>query len=233
LAGGMHTLTVAQGKDYNYVFDFQGLILDAGATTAAPSILNCLIEYIGDSITSGYTDPQADVSDYAWVCSEDLDAEHTQIAYPGINLVSGYTSRGMDIQYFKQRSLKYLNSPNWDLTKYTPKIIVINLGTNDVNNRVPKDVFQNDYVKFLTEIRAKYPKTEIFAMRTFSGAMAIQTLAAINIRKRDGDKRVHYINTTSWLTKGTGDFTDGTHPSVNGHIKVAKLLRSILLPYLD
>src|SRR5690349_6987627 len=29
LAAGIHSLSVAQGKDYDYVFNFQGLVLDA------------------------------------------------------------------------------------------------------------------------------------------------------------------------------------------------------------
>lgn len=53
LARGTHTLSVAQGKDYDYVFNFQGLILDVGATTSSPTVSSNLIEFIGDSITDG------------------------------------------------------------------------------------------------------------------------------------------------------------------------------------
>lgn len=232
LASGTHTLSVAQGKDYNYVFNFQGLILDAGATTSAPTVATNLIEYIGDSITAGYTDPQADVSDYAWVCSEALGTEHTQIAYPGINLVSGYTGTGMDAQYFKQQSLAYPSSPNWDFTKYTARIVVINLGTNDTNNSVPDATFQTNYTTFLVNIRAKFPNAEIFALRTFSGTKAAATAAAVTARNTAGDAKVHYVNTNGWLTPGSSDFTDGTHPSVAGHIKVSNQLQPLLAPYL-
>ncbi len=81
LRGRKHTLSVAQGKDYNYVFNFQGLILDAGAKTRSPKVSPVLIEYI-DSITCGYTDAQADISGYGWVCSEALGTlERYPIAY--------------------------------------------------------------------------------------------------------------------------------------------------------
>jgi len=232
LANGTHTLSVAQGKDYDYIFNFQGLILDAGATTSLPTVAPNLIEYIGDSITTGYKDAQADVSDYAWVCSESLGVEHTQIAYPGIALVSGFgvnaNKTGMDVQYFKERSQKYTNSPAWDFTKYTAKVVVINIGQNDSGDTVP--VFENDYTNFLAGIRAKFPGADIFVMRPFSGSWAAETLWAANARIAAGDTKVHYINTTNWLS--AGDFVDGLHPSVSGHIKAANLLKPILAPYV-
>lgn len=239
LAGGTHTLTVAQGKDYGYVFTFQGLILDAGATTSAPMVSTDLIEYIGDSITAGYTDPQADVSDYAWVCAESLGVEHTQIAYPGIALVNGFgvnaNKTGMDIQYFKQQSLAFTSSPNWDFTKYTAKIVVINLGQNDNSSSVPDSTFQSDYITFLGNVRAKSPNAQIFVMRTFMGVKAAPTLAAVNARIAAGDTKVRYVDTNGWLTPNTADYTGntGVHPSVNGHIKAANLLKPILAPYLN
>ena len=238
LTAGTHTLSVAQGKDYSYVFNFQGLILDAGAVTNAPSTGTDLIEYIGDSITTGYTDPQANVSDYAWVCAEALDAEHTQIAYPGIALVNGFglntDKTGMDVQYFKARSLANANSPAWDFSTYTPKIIVINLGQNDNSTSVPDDTFQTDYISFLTNVRAKFPNAEIFVMRTLMGLKVTPTVAAVNARIAAGDTRLHYIDTNGWLTPNSADYTgnSGVHPSVDGHIKVANLLKPFIAPYL-
>jgi len=239
LANGTHTLSVAQGEDYDYVFNFQGLMLDTGAVTSAPSIGTDLIEYIGDSITAGYLDPQADVSDYAWVCAESLGAEHTQIAYPGIALVNGYgvnaTKIGMDVQYFKAQSLAYPSSANWNFTQYTPKIIVVNLGQNDDTAGVPDSLFQNDYESFLINIRAKFPSVPIFVMRTFMGVKAGPALAAVNARIAAGDNNIHYIDTGGWLTANSADYVNdsGVHPSVSGHIKAANFLKPYLAPYLS
>lgn len=232
LANGTHTVSIAQGKDYNYVFNFQGLVLDAGATTSAPVVSNVLIEWIGDSITSGYTDEQANVSGYPWVCSEMMGTEHTQISYPGVTLVSGYTTNpGMDVQYFKLQSPAYPSSPNWDFARYTPKLVVINLGTNDNNKRVPDNELQSGYTTFLANIRSKFPNAEIFVMRTSLGVKATPTLAAVNARIAAGDNKLHYIDTNGWLT--TADYTDGLHPSVAGNIKAANLLKPILQPYVN
>ncbi len=228
ISKGSHTLILAQGKDYNYVFNFQGLLLDEGAKTKSPKVSSTLIEYIGDSITTGYTDAQADVSCYAWVCSEALKTEHTQIAYPGITLVS-YPKPGMDVQYFKQQC-SGANPTDWDFNTYTPKVVVINLGTNDNNKKVPDSLLMKGYSIFLKTIRDKFPKAEIFVMRTFLGVKAAPTLAVVNARINAGDKKLHYIDTNGWVTKA--DYTDGLHPSVSGNIKIAGLLQPILAPYV-
>ncbi|WP_293311565.1 SGNH/GDSL hydrolase family protein [Pedobacter sp. UBA5917] len=238
LLAGTHSLIVAQGKDYDYVFNFRGLVLDTGAATSAPSVSTDIVEYIGDSITAGYTDAQANVSDYAWVVSESLNAEHTQIAYPGIALVNGYgvnsTKIGMDVQYFKSQSLAYPSSPNWDFTTYTPKIVVINLGQNDNSTGVPDATFQNSYLNFLANIRTKFASAEIFALRPFSGVKAASVQAAVNLRIAAGDNAVHYINTANWLQPHPSvDFNDGVHPSVAGHTKAAGLLKPYIAPYLS
>ena len=231
LAAGTHTVSVAQGKDYNYLFSFQGFVLDPGATSGAPAVATNLIEWIGDSITAGYTDAQANVSGYPWVCSELLGTEHTQIAYPGITLVSGFATQGsMEVQYFKLQNSSYANSPGWDFTRYTPKMIVINLGTNDNNKRVPDAQFQSVYISFLANVRTKFPNAEIFVLRTFIGVKTAPTVAAVNARIALGDNKLHYIDTNGWLT--TADYTDGLHPSVSGNIKAANLIKPILAPYL-
>lgn len=231
LASGVHSLSLAQGKDYDYVFNFQGLILDPEATTSRPDVGSSLIEFIGDSITTGYLDPQADISDYGWVCSENLNCEHIQIAYPGVNLVSGYTKTGMDSQYFKEKSFAHDSSESWNFTQYTPQVVVINLGQNDGGaNHVPEPVFQSHCEKFLAGIREKYPHTEIFVMRPFLGFEGAAALSAVNSRKNEGDNHVHYIDTTGWLAKT--DYVDGVHPAAAGNVKAAKLLQTFLAPYV-
>lgn len=226
LPKGKHVVSIAQGKDYNYVFTFRGLILEQGAVTSEPPVSSSLIEFIGDSITAGYTDDQANVSDYAWVCAEMVGAEHTQIAYPGITLVSGYGKGGMDDQYFRMGSPASIVSPMWEMSKYTPDMIVINLGTNDNNKRVPDSILQASYTTFLFNLRSIYPKAQILAMRTFLGVKAAPTLAAVNARIAAGDNKLHYVDTDGWLTKA--DYGDGLHPSVEGQKKAAALLMPII-----
>jgi lysophospholipase L1-like esterase len=232
LANGVHSVVLAQGRDYDYEFNFQGFVLDSGATTSPPTVANNLIEFIGDSITAGYTDPNEAIDDYAWVCAENLNGEHVQVAYPGIKLVSISGGMGMDVSYFNLKTMNYANSPAWDFSKYTPRVIVINLGQND-GTGVPDSAFQSTYTTFLATIRTRFPNAEIFAMRTFLGIKAAPAQAAVNARIAAGDSHVHYVDTTGWLISGTSDYNDGVHPSPSGHVKAAGFLQPILAPYVN
>jgi lysophospholipase L1-like esterase len=234
LTQGIHTLIVVQAKDYAYDFAFKGLVLDPGATTIPPDVRTDLIEWIGDSITDGYLDARGDVSDYAWVCSESLGCEHTQIAYPGIALVDGYGQNtiktGMSTQYFKLQDISYGASVDWDSTKYAPKIIVINIGTNDGQKGTPVDLYLSTYVTFLEKIRTRFPATQLFVMVPHTGYMRAQDSLAYLARVAGGDAKIHYINATGWLQ--SSDLVDGVHPTDAGQIKLAGLLEPLISPYL-
>jgi lysophospholipase L1-like esterase len=232
---GWHTLTVAQGKDYDYTFDFRGFDFDKKGKTKAPELSPVFVEYIGDSITTGYTDAQANVSDYAWIASEILGTEHAQIAYPGINLASGYgklKGNGMDVQYMKSRSLKFPDAAKWAFKKYTPQIVTINLGTNDNNNKVPDSVFTRSYITLIKNIRAKFPTTKIFAMRTFLGIKQQATMAAVDQLNKSGDEQVYFLDTTGWIIPNSNDYNDSAHPSVSGQQKAGQMLAEKLKGYL-
>ncbi|MGG6311463.1 GDSL-type esterase/lipase family protein [Paenibacillus macerans] len=234
LSAGTHSLVIA-AKDRSDFIIFNGLLLDGGATTQPPSLQGNFIEFIGDSVTTGYLSTNAALSAYAWITAEQLNAEHSQIAYPGICLtdnVACYSpnSIGMSRQYFKLQTVAFPSSPDWDFTLKQPTAVVINLGSNDDTFNVPDFTFQDTYTTFLQNIRAKYPSAKIFVLRTFRGFKSVPTLAAVNTRISAGDVNLHYIDTTGWL--GSADYIDGRHPTDRGHQKAANLLTTILQPYL-
>lgn len=242
LASGTHTLKVMIDWQDNELA-FQGLILDAGASTVAPEV-RPLVEFIGDSITAGHVTSETALTSYAWLTGERLGAEHTQIAYPSITLADGFhysynTFPGMDSLYFKLRpanrclDVACADNPAWNFANYTAKLVVINLGTNDAFVGVRADIFQSRYITFLQNIRVKYPNAEIFALRTFGNHYVTETQAAVNARVSAGDTKVHFIDTSGWLDAAT-DFgpTDAVHPIDSGHVKVTNRLLPILQPYM-
>jgi lysophospholipase L1-like esterase len=240
LASGTHTVKII-AKFQDVELPFQGLVLDAGASTLRADSLP-LVEFIGDSITAGETTTDYAVSDYAWQTGERLGADHTQIAYPGITLSDGYHYSwnnwpGMESLYFKLQQanrcpdVACAANPLWDFSKYTAKMVVVNIGTNDANNSVPSATFQSRYTAFLQNVRAKYPNADIFVLRAFGGYYQAETQAVVSARLNAGDARIHYVDTTGWL-QSPGDFTDGLHPNDAGHIKVTNQLMPILLPYI-
>jgi hypothetical protein len=234
---------------------FKGLVLDAGARTVALPA-RPIIEFIGNSITSGATTSKGMTSAFPWLTGEALSCDHTQISIGGITLVNGYyftysgaPTVGMSVSYFKQRtppnypSTDNSQNPDWDFSRYTPRLVFVNLGTNDANTTacksgnsnpcvtIPTDTFTSVYTKFLRNIRAKYPLAEIFALRTFGGHLISATQAAVTAINAAGDLKVHYVNTAGWLVASDYN-SDGIHPSDAGHKKATDQLVPILRPYL-
>ncbi len=229
LAYGIHSLRVTSPTEHDDI-QFQGLFLDSGATTMSTTLSSQLIEFIGDSITAGATDSKQELSDYAWLTGEQLRVEHTQIAQSGICLIDNVQcslpmSVGMSRQFFKLQTLYFPNSPDWDFSRYQANVIVINLGTNDADWKLSDTTFQSTYITFLQNIRSKYPKAVIFAMRPFNGSKEGPTQAAVQAVNAAGDTNVYYIDTTGWLS--ASDF-NGLHPNDGGQAKAANRLTPIV-----
>ncbi|SFM11662.1 Lysophospholipase L1 [Gracilibacillus orientalis] len=242
LPSGTHTLKVATYSHRDEIV-FNGLLLDSGETTVEPSISdNKIIEFIGDSITSGYDTKYRSASAFPWLVGDLLGSEHTQISYPGIALIDGYGSStvDMEIAYSRLKSAYHRTSSDWDHSTYAPKAIVINLGSNDYYTDAQPALFQQHYIDFLTYLRNLYPNTEIFALRLFNGWYESEVSNAVDARIDAGDTKVHYVDTTGWLEgykdPDTEDYAKGgesVHPTSLGHTKVAKHLIPILKTYLD
>ena len=231
LSPGLHTLRIAARTEWVNIH-FQGLQLDPGATTLPPQVLPYLIEFIGDSVTSGLTGSKAALTDYAWLAGEYLGVEHTQIAFSGIRLVPSPDGEnvGMSIQYFKERTQLFADSPDWDFQRYQPQIVVINLGSNDASN-VTYEQFQDTYVSFIQSIRQKYSNAIIVVFGTALGFLMTPTQEAVRIVREAGDANVHFIETSGWISYGP-DYNDGAHPSDVGQAKIARRLTPLLAAYL-
>ena len=232
LAPGRHALLV--GVKGGGGWDFRGLVLDAGAGTLPP-IDRPTIEFVGDSITCGSPGPLEAAGNYTWQTAEALGCDHTQISWPGRALTTGYGCQddksGLDAQYF-QRNCFY-DSPKapWNFATYTPQIVVINLGQNDACGNEPDDTFIASYVRFVKNVRAKFPKAKIVALRMFGGGhFGEDTRKAVATINAGGDARVHFLDTAGWLDPA--DFADGVHPNASGNLKAAMRLAPLLKPLL-
>ena len=234
LKPGPHTLLA--GSSYqNSEVDFQGLTLEAGASTL-PVPARPVIEFVGDSITTGGGQTLPGTVNYAWESAEALGADHVQIAFSARALTTGYgcadDKTGLDTQYFQLKNFNHLSDKPqmpWDFS-YTPAVIVINLGQNDQCGGEPEAVMTTSYVAFVQKLRAKFPQTQIAVLRPFGGPFEAAIRKAVETLTAAGDSRVHYLDTTGWLDKA--DFVDGIHPTQAGHAKVAQRLAPLLRPLL-
>jgi lysophospholipase L1-like esterase len=222
LSAGTHTLRISYRSGDTV---FQGLVLDSGAGTVSPDTPSGLVEFVGDSITAGALTDRLALDSYAWKTGERLGMRHTQIARAGYCLVAQSGCTGLSTQFFKTAST---GSQNWDFSRYRADAVVINLGTNDIGHGVSGTAFQSAYTKFLGDLRATYPDAHLFAVQTLKKRYVTETRAAVSARADAGDARVHYVDTTGWLTDGA-DYEDGNgHPNEAGHTKFANRLAPVI-----
>ena len=143
-----------------------------------------LIEFIGNSITCGAA---SDTSDFPCGTGEYHDHHNAFMAYgprvaralktnyilssvSGIGIYRTWNMEGPSMpQVYENIDFQPNNPEKWDFKKYTPGIVSIALGTNDLSNgdgkhpRAPfdKQVFITDYVGFVKLVKTKYPKAQI------------------------------------------------------------------------
>ena len=242
LPAGTHSaLLVAGGQ--NIELAFKGLMLDPGATTL-DSPQRPLIEFVGDSITAnggrvnispGSASGPA-MSNYSGLAAEAVGCDHVQVAFSGVALATGYgffgDKTGFDAWYFRLKNCNHAadNRP-WDFS-YTPQLVVVNLGTNDMKDgKRPDDAaYAITYATFLRAIRARLPHAKLVGMRPFGGFVAGGVARAVADMTAAGEAGVHFVDTTGWLE--AGDYSDGIHPTVTGHAMAGARLAAALKPLL-
>ncbi|HEX8632179.1 MAG TPA: GDSL-type esterase/lipase family protein, partial [Catenuloplanes sp.] len=194
-SAGNHTLMVSYRQvagAYRGDAVFTGLTLDPGARTYALPVRPGLVEFVGDSITAGATSSKLAVTDYAFVVGERLGVDHTQITIGGMCLAETADGCwGHEGRYFLTNGT--LGTAAWDFSRYQAEAVVINLGTNDRSHGVAAADFQAKYTTFLRDVRARYPRAALLALRTFIGRYAAETEAAVRARNAAGDANVHYV----------------------------------------
>ena len=161
---------------------FKGLVLDADAKLLAPPARPTRrMEIYGDSITTGMGNEGADngidhlLSEknnywaYGAITARNLNAESHTISQSGIGIMISWFPFIMP-QFYDQLSAVGDNKTEWDFTRWTPDLVVINLLQNDSwlidrekrLHPIPSDAQRvQAYIDFVRSIRAKYPSAQI------------------------------------------------------------------------
>lgn len=182
LNNATHALEIIRRTDPSSSFNrFEGLVIDKGASvyksSPAPSLK---FEIYGNSITSGVgilDESRKNNNDlstwdnynaYGAVTARNLNAEYRCISRSGIGFIISWFPLIMPEMYDRLNPAD-ANS-KWDFSKWTPDIVVINLGQNDcwlISRLKPvpgeAEIIQR-YCDFVSLIRAKYPKAAIFCV---------------------------------------------------------------------
>lgn len=251
LGEGTHELRLMYAiEGYSIKPAFKGLFLDAdGQIKDAPERKQRRIEFIGNSITCGYglesNDPHEGFSyetenhywTYAAQTARALNAEHLVVARSGIGIYRNYGGpkqgskdcmpRMYDQVLFNQEG-EY-----WDYTRYTPDVVLINLGTNDTSQDLHSvALLKQGYIGFIRQIRSHYPDAKIVLL---SGTMLnggplrdVQKAMdrAVSAIRKEGDRNVYRYDMQP--QDGSLGYGADYHPNRPQQSKMAKELTAYL-----
>ena len=222
--------------------------VSANTTNLVPTAKNDLkIEFIGDSITCGYgvddevkenhfsTATEDATRAYAYKTAMNLGADYSLVSFSGHGIISGYSGDGkkQDQQlvptFYEKVARNYSGSKivenDWDFSRFTPDVIVINLGTND-NSYVKKDKAKEEeyklaYIDFIKQIRAKNPNAFILCtLGTMGNELFYPMKHAVDEYKTEtGDTNVDSL---ALPTQSAADgYAADWHPTEKSHTKAA------------
>lgn len=173
-----------------------------------------LIEFIGDSLTVGYSAADTEKTATVWsTATEDgtktyakqvadaFDAEYMVTAISGRGVVMNNSGGSGYLLPEVYPELDIYNMPGaaYDFA-LQPDVIVINLGTNDATNAgLDLDAYQDGVYDFVKTVREKNPNAKIiwaYGMRSdkMTAEVAAATQAAISRLSAEGDGQVYYLS---------------------------------------
>jgi lysophospholipase L1-like esterase len=225
---------------------FMGFILDKGAKLLPPEKRpDRRIEFIGNSITSGYgvegdssschfsKETENAAMAYAAVTSRELHADYHLISYSGRGVVRNYgDSNKTSIDPMPSLyDRTCFNEPNvkWDFARWIPQAVVINLGTNDFSTHPFPDseVFEGAYNTLIARVRSLYPDVTIFCV---IGPMIeepctgyVRDVVSQQQKKEGRDKDVFFIEIPK-NKMSDKDWGCDMHPNVFGAVKMTDVI---------
>ena len=248
---GNHEVRIMYANEgYQRMPEFRGFGLDEGCQLLPPMPLPMRkIEFIGDSMTCGYgvetMDEKEGFSDetanhyytYAALSARALKAQHVVVARSGIGIYRNYngpkTGNADCMPRVYDQTLFGVDTLKWDFARYTPDVVCVNLGTNDVStDPYDKTMLENAYRDFYYTLRAKYPDTKIVFL---SGCMLVGRRlehvqfaldAVVRQARLKGDEKVFRFDMST--QDGKLGYGASWHPSLYQQEKMAGELTAYL-----
>lgn len=200
-AGATHLLVSPDSSGVNVTYPFNpsrfelrvtnwayGVQIDKVHVAAGQKLIKIanyprMIEFIGDSLSSGMYTAYEGLSSFAYGVGAGFgNTEYSVTAYPGIcasDLKCFDNPRGQVYQWFYTSDTGWRaaeiwgdHPEPWDFDdQQTPDIVVINIGTNDNNpvNNVPTATYIDAYTKLIQGVHGKFPDAKVIVMQLWIG----------------------------------------------------------------
>lgn len=214
------------------------------------------IEFIGDSITCGFgveglngvdlfdTMQENPWDAYAARTARMLEAEYHLVSWSGIGIISSWIPESEnspleeplmpDLYQYTDKALEQAMGlstyEKWDMGRFVPDCIIVNLGTNDmsytrgIESRV--NTFGAAYTDFIKDVRSKNPLARIICVLGVMGQDIYSEIEKQVSRLQKTDKNIYCYQLKQQL-ESDGIGAEG-HPSLKTHIKLAKELSNTI-----
>jgi lysophospholipase L1-like esterase len=231
----------------------------AAAVKALPHPPRKKIEFIGNSITSGTGSDVKDIPcgtdkwydqhnaywSYAPRVARALNADYILSSVSGIGIYRTWNADGPSMPEVYEHTYLDKDHPlSWDFSRYTPDVVSIALGTNDLSEgaagqertRFDSTVFINKYVAFINLLYQHYPNTQIALLSSpmISGekgvmlSACLERVQGISNAAHPGKLPVEVFNFPSMQTHGCGG-----HPTIEEQGLMADQLIPFFTGLLD
>ncbi|KAF2689073.1 hypothetical protein K458DRAFT_461912 [Lentithecium fluviatile CBS 122367] len=211
--------------NWGYGVQISGIHLSPNATLIKVPDYGRRIEFIGDSLTSGYSATYEAFSGFGYNIGAGLgDTEFSITAFPGICLHDAEcwgNPRGQEYQWFRTSDTSGRaqqaygeEAPLWDFgSQPAADIVFINIGTNDANSHNPVTPAQylQSYIDFVPKVHEVYPRAQIVLCSLWGG------FGQSGNTYKQGPAFEREIYEVYKTYEGTGYW----HPTDVGHIKIA------------
>lgn len=176
LAPGYHVVELrAKTEAHTATTRFRGFRID-GKAAALPGPSARRIEFYGNSITCGYgildsvatngfsVKTEDEGLTFAALAADSLGAERRVVCWSGKGVLKNYGSDTLTPTLPKlHRQILPSDAKNlWDVARWVPHVVVVDLGTNDFSGIAPDSArFHRAYLGFLDSLHAHYPDARI------------------------------------------------------------------------
>jgi hypothetical protein len=162
LSAGVHKLVLMKETYWWYSSVFHGLEVTGAGLVAPPALPALKFECFGDSNAAGDNIASEDNSSgtgqyftFPFIAARAFDAQmHNQST-------SGETISGSHGRF--DRYGWWPSDPAWDFGLYTPDVVIVNLGANDVDSLTQEQMIA-DHNDYLDDLRLKYPDAHVTLM---------------------------------------------------------------------
>ncbi|KAK9369667.1 hypothetical protein V1509DRAFT_427666 [Lipomyces kononenkoae] len=190
--------------------DIEALYVDKGrALLAWASKKPQIVEVFQDTYNSSHPD----VLSWSYLLTNAFNVDRVLISGNDMcisNCPNGI--RALDKFYFLGSLSAARGMPKyWYFEEYRPSLIILDLGVSTkrlIDKKVmyrlllPQDaskVYSEAYMNFIRQIRRKvHKRVPIIVLRPFDGSLETESLQVVQALRQQGDKNVHWIDTTGW-----------------------------------